>query len=200
MKDTIVEQQIKISKLERQGASGLSDLPKAATPAETAGTREFDNPEGRNTVNVSVKSATRLENKCLVDAAQGSPLVEPTPLALSPGLTPEALPNTRSEEPKEVMDEIPVTPHPHPVPPLHESTFLLLLSRKNRITYGSVRSLKLLCPFPLPARMVVIGGIPGTFQEIPSVYGTTNRISGRISSMGSGVPTHLGGTTQLSRT
>ena len=124
MKETIVEQQVKISKLERQGANGLSNLPKAATPAVTADTRELDNPEDRNAANVPTKTTTRLENERLADAAQCPPLVESISPALPPGAVPEALLNTRLEEPKEpkeVKDENPVSPQPQPLLPLRES-------------------------------------------------------------------------------
>ena len=54
MKEAVVEQQIKISKLERQGPSHLSNLPKAATPTGTPDTRKI-NPGDGNETDVSTR-------------------------------------------------------------------------------------------------------------------------------------------------
>jgi hypothetical protein len=45
LKDAVVEQQIKISKLERQGFNCFLDIPTTAMPTGIAGTREVDHTE-----------------------------------------------------------------------------------------------------------------------------------------------------------
>ncbi|KAF9642361.1 hypothetical protein BDM02DRAFT_3124627 [Thelephora ganbajun] len=61
LKEAVVEQQIKISKLERQVSSGFSDLPKAAATIEPVDVRELDNREGLNREVVAARSAKAKE-------------------------------------------------------------------------------------------------------------------------------------------
>ena len=56
MKETVIEQQIKISKLKRQSSNCPCNLPEVATPTKTADTSKLNNPEDRNTANASVIS------------------------------------------------------------------------------------------------------------------------------------------------
>jgi hypothetical protein len=49
LKEAVVEQQIKISKLERQGSASFSNLSIAATLTKAAYTSELGTPDGRNT-------------------------------------------------------------------------------------------------------------------------------------------------------
>ena len=50
MKEAVVEQQIKISKLERQGSSNPPNPPTAVIPTNAAYTRELKTPEDLNVV------------------------------------------------------------------------------------------------------------------------------------------------------
>ena len=62
MKEAVVEQQIKISKLERQGSNHLSDHPKAATPTETSDIHRI-NPGDGNETDVSTRVAKTEEQE-----------------------------------------------------------------------------------------------------------------------------------------
>ncbi|KAF9642246.1 hypothetical protein BDM02DRAFT_2470833 [Thelephora ganbajun] len=113
LKETVVEQQIKISKLERQGFGGPSIPPKAAATIETVDPREHDSPRVRSTAAVPTRfAASRSEKERLTDLALCSPPTGPIPLSLSTEPTPEAPLKL------EVKDEIPATPRLGPSPSL----------------------------------------------------------------------------------
>ena len=57
MKDTIVEQQIKISKLERQGLNSLPDLSTPTTPSEATAARELHNIDDPTTTGIFARTS-----------------------------------------------------------------------------------------------------------------------------------------------
>ena len=55
LKETVVEQQIKISTFRCQSLNSLSNLPATATPTEAAAARGFHDPKGLNTADVAAR-------------------------------------------------------------------------------------------------------------------------------------------------
>jgi len=97
LKETVVEQQVKISKFERQGSSSL------------------------NSVCGSVYVPSRSGSERWTDEGGFSP-IEPTPPALAPKIAPGPTPYPLMT--KEVMEETPTTPKPWSAPslaPAHQS-------------------------------------------------------------------------------
>ncbi|KAF9641940.1 hypothetical protein BDM02DRAFT_3124979 [Thelephora ganbajun] len=113
LKETVVEQQIKISKLERQSFGGPSIPPKAAAMIETVDLRESENPGARSTAAVPARfAAPQSEKERLMDLTLCSPPSEPSPLSLSTEPIPEAPLKL------EVEGGIPATPKLAPTPSL----------------------------------------------------------------------------------
>jgi len=97
LKETVVEQQVKISKFERQGSSSL------------------------NSVCGSVYVPSRSGSERWTDG--GLSPIEPTPPALAPKIAPGPTPYPLMT-PKDVMEESPTAPKPWPAPslaPAHQS-------------------------------------------------------------------------------
>jgi len=136
LKETVVEQQIKISKVERQGFSSLSRLPNTAPPIETIHTRRPEILEDRGSASALTRpTALQSDFEYLTDSALGLPPITATPLTPPPIPVPESLysntPSSATPElpkmPKGVEDETSATPKPwhagpsvrhiHPSPP-----------------------------------------------------------------------------------
>jgi len=110
LKETVVGQQIKISRLERQRSGISSNFPKVP-PFTAADPRDFDIPEDGNTTSM-IPTPSRSDNEYLMVTERGSPQTEPASPVFIPGPIPQAMRSITPEPlelPKEVKDGISVT-------------------------------------------------------------------------------------------
>ena len=120
LKETIVEQQIKISKFERQGFGGLSRPPKFAIPVETIDTRKPDIIEDRNSTGLltGLKVALRSKDEYLSDSAPSTPgtmTIPLTPHVPIPVPFPDGVLNTPTRQ-SQVQLSPALTPTEPPIP------------------------------------------------------------------------------------